>query len=89
MRTTFEVSHFLQSLIMVNVVLVTGVHSNFVELIHFLFLQSVNLCFFYFNLSSLLVLDYLVLQELVFFGFGLALLVLHQVFLHNFVPGFL
>jgi len=89
MRTTFEVSHFLQSLIMVNVVLVTGVHSNFVELIHFLFLQSVNLCFFYFNLSSLLVLNYLVLQELVFFGFGLALLVLHQVFLHNFVPGFL
>ena len=89
MRTTFEISHFLQRLIMVDIILVTGVDSSFIELINFLFLDSFNLGSLYFDLSPLLVLDYLVLHEFILLGFGFTSLVLHQVVLHDFVPGFL
>ena len=89
MRTTFKVSHFLQRLIMVDIILVTGVDSNFIELINFLFLDRFNLCSLDFDLSPLLVLDYLVLHEFILLGFSFTSLVLHQVVLHDFVPGFL
>ena len=87
--TTFEVSISLQGFVMVDIVLVTRVNSNFIELIHFLFFHGINLCSFNFDLSPLLVLDQLGLQEFFFLGSGFALLVLDQVVLHDFVPGFL